>query len=247
MATPAKKNTEAPRSDGNLSIWDRVEKTNPEYTKAFNRTGFKGTATNPTWIMKRATEIFGPAGIGWGWEILNEDYREGHEILPGLHAVIHVIRVQVWYRHPDTDEVGKIIHYGQTTFVGKYQSGPYTDEEAPKKSLTDAIGKALVSLGFSADIHMGLYDDNKYVNDVRKEFKETGAEKREPDELEKEVNDFVAKFEAASTIEELDAARMEAILTYKKCEADRPILARQMKMVLMNRRAAIGIQLEKKE
>ena len=42
--------------------------------------------------------------------------------------------------------------------------GPFTDEEAPKKSLTDALSKAMSWLGFAADIHLGRWDDNKYVN-----------------------------------------------------------------------------------
>ena len=43
---------------------------------------------------------------------------------------------------------GEVTHFGQTTFVGANKHGLFTDEEAPKKSLTDATNKALSMLGF---------------------------------------------------------------------------------------------------
>jgi hypothetical protein len=48
---------------------------------------------------------------------------------------------------------------------------PFTDEDAPKKSVTDALVKALSMIGFAGDIFMGRYDDSKYVNDLRAEAK----------------------------------------------------------------------------
>ncbi|WP_434771820.1 hypothetical protein [Pseudomonas entomophila] len=44
-----------------------------------------------------------------------------------------------------------------------------TDGEAPKKSLTDAIKKALSMLSFSADVFLGLFDDNAYVQQRQEE------------------------------------------------------------------------------
>ena len=45
----------------------------------------------------------------------------------------------------------------------------FHDEEAPKKSITDAMTKCLSLLGFAAEIHLGLYDDNKYASDRQRE------------------------------------------------------------------------------
>ncbi|MEW4957276.1 hypothetical protein ABVW88_12095, partial [Enterobacter cloacae subsp. cloacae] len=47
---------------------------------------------------------------------------------------------------------------------------PICDGEATKKSLTDATKKALSSLGFSADIFMGLYDNPEYRQKNKEEF-----------------------------------------------------------------------------
>jgi hypothetical protein len=100
---------------------------------------------------------------------------------------IHFVRIHLNYPIFAKNDLGQNIHtgtgtvehFGQTTFVGKNKNGYFTDEEAPKKSLTDAIGKALSMLGFSADIYLGLFDDNKYVNDRKAEAAKAGAPKAE--------------------------------------------------------------------
>lgn len=142
-----------------LELWEKVCKTDPDYTKAFSRAGgFSGTAINATYLIRKATELWGPLGGKWGFKI------EDSSFVPGANGdVIHVL--QIWFRHPE----GDFQTFGQTTFVGKNKNGSFTDEEAPKKSLTDALTKALSMLGFSADVHLGLFDDNKYVNDRRRE------------------------------------------------------------------------------
>jgi len=156
----------------NFEIWDKVRTPDPKYTKEFNRGGgFKGTATNTQYIIQQATEVFGPNGIGWGLEITQEQYVDGCWIDDRNRETIHTIRGHVWYMLDGT-KYQTSEQYGQTTFVGKNKYGPYTDEEAPKKSITDMMLKCLSLLGFSADIFMGLWDDNKYVSDVRKKFGE---------------------------------------------------------------------------
>jgi hypothetical protein len=46
------------------------------------------------------------------------------------------------------------------------------DSDASKKATTDAITKLLSQLGFSADVFLGKYDDQKYVEALREEFTE---------------------------------------------------------------------------
>lgn len=147
-----------------LAIWNAVEQTDPDYTKSFNRGGgFKGTSTNATYLAKKATNQFGPIGIGWGYNVIDETYQPGQD-----KDVIHVVRIKLWYEW--NGKRGEVEHFGQTQFVGKNKNGYFTDEEAPKKSLTDAVSKCLSLLGFAADIHLGMYDDNRYVNDLKRNF-----------------------------------------------------------------------------
>ena len=52
-----------------------------------------------------------------------------------------------------------------TEVVSRDKRGIVTDSEFAKKSLTDALTKAASWLGFSADIHLGKFDDVRYVQE----------------------------------------------------------------------------------
>jgi len=181
MSHQAATDAQASASQGtsNIALWEIVQATDPKYTKDFTRRdGFSGTAINATYQAKKATEAFGPMGLGWGVKILDERYIEGAHM--GWNAQgsdlgpekIHVVRIELWYRW--NGERGAIEHFGQTKFVGCTANGVFTDEEAPKKSVTEATSKCLSLLGFGADVYMGLYDDSKYVSAVREHFAESG-------------------------------------------------------------------------
>jgi len=158
------------RTDLNMDIWNKATPIDPKKTKQFTRGGgFKGTSINATYLFMRATEVFGPIGHGWGFSVLEEKMIEGAPLVwkdVRFREVVHTIRIRFWYTTGEDapDEAASFEGIGQTTMVGLNKNGPYTDEEAPKKSLTDAITKALSMLGFASEIHMGLWDDNKYVN-----------------------------------------------------------------------------------
>lgn len=148
----------------NLELWNAVFKTDPSATKSFKRAGgFGGTAIKPFWLIKRATEQFGPIGQGWGWDV-NED-----RIEDGADGVkIWFSSVTVWYVcESGRAKVGP--QWGATEFVQKRSGGFFTDEEAGKKSVTDAITKCLSYIGFAGDVHMGQFDDSKYVDERKRE------------------------------------------------------------------------------
>lgn len=166
-----------PFGEGCSEIWDKVFSTDPAYTRSFSRKGgFSGTAITPTYLAMKATKIFGPMGIGWGMDILQEDFLEGAPLGWDPNGnfwgreIIHRLKVKLWYvvkSNSGESQKGEIVHFGQTTFVGKTQHGIFTDEEAPKKSLTDGMSKCLSLLGFGADVHMNLFSDVKYVEGLQ--------------------------------------------------------------------------------
>jgi hypothetical protein len=136
----------------NMEIWNRVCETDPNHTKKVNsRGGF--TAIDAMYQIQTATEAFGPAGKGWGWYT-------GEPIYPGNGTV--VIKVTLW--HGDTDN--SIEQYGQKS-LGRDDR---PDEDAYKKCVTDGITKCLSYLGFNADVFLGKFDDNKYVQDMTRKF-----------------------------------------------------------------------------
>lgn len=150
----------------NLEIWNKVQETDPKFTKKDHIGVNKGfTSINGVYIFKKATEIFGSVGIGWGYDILEERYDDAGTFTLKEGGLItaknHTLKVELWYKL--NDKIGKIINYGHTKYLYKSKYGYSVDEEAPKKSLTDALKKCLSMLGFSADIFMGQFDDPEYL------------------------------------------------------------------------------------
>jgi hypothetical protein len=168
MTTTTTKKTAA-KAANPLLLWDSVQKTDPAYTKTFNR-GYRGTQVTPHYLIRKATELFGPVGIGWGWTIVDSQYLPAHQISEHDRAERHVVQVEVWYRWQG--ERGTVTAYGSTWVTTKTSRGVTTDEDAEKKSQTDALTKALSYLGFAADVHLGMYDDAKYVHGLQAEFSE---------------------------------------------------------------------------
>ena len=214
----------------NIDLWQAVEKTDPAYTKQFSRGGgFKGTATNATYLAHKATEQFGPCGIGWGMTVLDEQIIQGapfllNDVVIG-HEAIHKVRAQLWYVRDGVR--GVVEQFGQTQIVGKNKNGYYTDEEAPKKSLTDAMSKCLSLLGFSADIHLGLYDDNKYLTALKEEFAPRVTEGQAAtlrdwlEETKADAKGFLAYF-GAESVDAFPAGKFDAavkMLEAKKAKA----------------------------
>ncbi len=176
-------------SRDNLKIWRSVMRTDPRYTKDLAGAGFDGTSINAEYMIMRATEIFGPVGTGWGFEVIEDRmipgapmseaiYEDkkfiGNRILRDGDGTLiteqnHSIKIKFWYAI-EGDIRGEVEAYGATKYLYKSSRGITCDGEAQKKSLTDAIKKALSLLGFSADVWLGLYDQAEYKQENAIEF-----------------------------------------------------------------------------
>lgn len=200
----------------NLALWHQVEKTDPAHVKAITGKSYKGTSPKPHWIVMRATETFGPVGIGWGFTV-EERVERGALLSEGFYEQMHIAKVKVWFKW--NGERGEVEHIGGTTFSGRYASGKvFTDEDAPKKSVTDALVKALSMIGFAGDIFMGRYDDSKYVQEVRQEFAEEKTDNEEPpkkEEPSKPVSSAEQKRGLAAI--DVDLLDCKTILDVDKC------------------------------
>ena len=182
----------------NMSIWDFAQETDPKFTKKDHIGSNKGfTSINGVYIFKKATEIFGSVGIGWGYNILEERYDDGEPFivkdLGTITAKNHTLKIELWYK--DNDQVGKVVNYGHTKYLYRSKYGCTVDEEAPKKSLTDAIKKCLSMLGFAADIFMGQFDDPEYLKGLEEKSELEHADDKDAVRLKqiKEHQDWVAK------------------------------------------------------
>lgn len=121
---------------------------------------------NPMWRMKRMTEIFGPVGFGWRYEIerqWTETY--GAEVKCFCNVLLFV-------RDPETKEwSAPIPGNGGSAIVSKEKSGPYVNDEAYKMALTDALSIAMKPLGIGGNIWYGPkatgHNESKYEEGTR--------------------------------------------------------------------------------
>lgn len=185
----------------NLTLWNAVEKTPESQTKKITGKQYSGTSPKPHYLVWKATETFGPIGIGWGFKILSERVEEG-----AGGERLHVAHVRVWYEW--NGKRGEVEHIGGTAFCGTRSSGkPFTDEDAPKKSVTDALIKALSMIGFAGDIFMGRYDDSKYIQELREEERQTTQPPAKPEQtLDQWANDVAARLQRQADKESLNKA-----------------------------------------
>jgi hypothetical protein len=202
-------------SNINMRIWDQVDKTDTRFTKNAEVGGQQITSLNGTAMIMKATEVFGPAGIGFGWSVAEERFDKGAEMFSGEgdkrvslgHELNHTIKITFWFVLDG--QRGEIEQYGCTRYLYKSKYGTTTDGEAPKKSLTDAIKKSLSMLGFSADVFLGMFDDQNYVQQLQAEQAIELAEDREA-EIERQkqerldyIKSVVETMQGAQSLHEL--------------------------------------------
>lgn len=177
----------SPAQIDNMSVWENVRGVDRKYTKPITGKSYKGDSVNPTYMVMRITEVLGPIGINWGYEVVSSEIHEGavmervpveeHVVMrdtaPGepprahskttrfelLREKWHICRIRMWRRGPD-GSVSHWEHSGGTVMFTKFNSGKLNfDEDAEKKSITDALNKCLSQLGVCADVFLGLFDD----------------------------------------------------------------------------------------
>jgi len=144
--------------ENNKALWDAAFVTDPKAVKPITGKSYKGDSPKPYYLIERATELFGPIGIGWGVTVKSEQFVN----MPGEN-VLHVATVAVWYvwegKRSETFEQMGGTKACYPTAAGKLM----IDEDAGKKSVTDGMVKCLSMIGFAGDIFSGLWNDSKYV------------------------------------------------------------------------------------
>lgn len=141
-----------------MEIWQQLEKTADEAKKPIEAGRLKGfTDINPCWRMKRLTEVFGPCGIGWKYEIVNA------QVIPGANDEVAAFVDILLYYKKDGEWSEGVPGLGGSMFVAKERSGMHTSDECFKMALSDAIGTACKALGMSADIYFSK-DRSKYTD-----------------------------------------------------------------------------------
>jgi len=154
----------------NLELWNSVCKTNPDHTKKVKQPGRQITAVDPYRQIMNATEKFGPVGKGWGWSVVKVEQLSTNEV---------GVLVRMWHEMPEM----YFEQWGQSSLYMDRKE-EMKDKDCFKKATTDGITKCLSFLGFNADIFLGKYDDNKYVQEMKKEFSEDPKEMTKEDRIQ---------------------------------------------------------------
>jgi hypothetical protein len=146
----------------NLFIWDEYQATDPNYTKqGVKVSGQIRVCADAQYKKRQITKAFGPMGKGWGVIADSEKYERVNypqdTVLLSYSATVFYLLDGEKYFFP----IAAAIKEAQITDKGKGYLK--IDDEAVKKVRTDALTKGFTDLGFCADIHMGMFDDNTYV------------------------------------------------------------------------------------
>jgi len=155
----------------NLKLWDSVEKTDLTFAKHVKQRGGY-TSISPQYQLKTATDKFGPYGKGFG---LSES-KFNMSIYEFEGVVIHEA---VFFYMLDGEKVEFPISNAIQAAKGRGES-KYVDVDFAKKVETNTISKALSKIGFNADVYMGMFEDEDYLNDLGNEQRvEKAANKEE--------------------------------------------------------------------
>lgn len=168
-----------------MHLWEQVEETDPDNTRDVKYGARKFTTVDAYAQIKRATELWGPMGFKWGVTT---------EILESSTSIVMKVKL----RYPD----GELEAFGGSRG---------NDGDAYKSAMTDGLTKALSYLGFNADVFLGKFDDNKYVNDLKakkaESVKAQNNEAIEKGEVNQELMGDVQ--EALNALYELNPARAD--------------------------------------
>ena len=135
----------------NMKLWNSSNKTDPKYVKQVSF-GRKFSAIDAHSQIMKMTELFGPVGEGWSYECEHS-----------FHDNFAVCDVAVW--HGERANI-----FGPVRGLAEIKSAKgRIDHDASKKAMTDALTKALSHLGLNADVFLGMFDSNKYVQQREKE------------------------------------------------------------------------------
>lgn len=143
----------------NLAIYEQARAVPAEAKKSIAAGRLKGmTDINPMWRIKKLTELFGPCGVGWWYEITDK-HLAADDLTKQVAAFVDIM---LYYVDPESGHSSHgIPGTGGASFVAQERNGPYMSDECYKMALTDAISVAAKALGIGADVYWEK-DRSKY-------------------------------------------------------------------------------------
>lgn len=174
-----------------MELWNKVKRPPESALKTIVGGRLKGmTDIKPQWRYQAMTEIFGPCGTGWSFEIV----RLWSETSPD-GSIMAFAHIHLFYKLDG--QMNCVPGVGGSGLVQKEKDGLRANDEAYKMAVTDAVSTAMKMLGVAADVHFGQWDGSKY-KDEPKEIKKAEVDKESSDKIYacKSIPELQAVFEA---------------------------------------------------
>lgn len=138
----------------NMEIYEYARSV-PDYAKKPISGGRLNGKTDirPQWRTQVLTEMFGPCGFGWKYEIVSQrtEPGEGKEVKAFVDVNLYVKWGDEWS--------AAIPGIGGNSYI---DNKGYVNDECYKMALTDALSVACKALGIGADVYMGA-ERTKYT------------------------------------------------------------------------------------
>lgn len=196
----------------NLNIWSQVEKTDLSYAKKVNQRGGY-TAISPQYQLKQATKVFGSYGKGFGLSESDFDM----SLFESLGVVMH--KAKFFYvtggervEFPISNAIQATVGAGDKKRV---------DVDFAKKVETNTVSKALSKLGFNADVFMGMFEDNQYIQELNNELAIQKSEDKEQEVIKqaREYDEWKLKeLESYQHLNSLNALQNAFTAHVRKCK-----------------------------
>jgi len=151
------------------------------------------TDINPMWRIKALTELFGPVGIGWYYDITDKTLREGAN-----GEIACFVDINLFYKEGE-DWSKPVPGTGGSMYISKEKNGLYTDDDCFKKALTDAISVAAKAIGIGGKVYFEK-DPTKYTGKGNGKDENQSKKPHDPD-------DFTAALDAIKDLENMWAKK----------------------------------------
>ena len=186
-----------------LELWELVKHVDEKATRQANVDGNSQTSINTLYPIKQFTKAMGPIGQLWKYDIDSERLENTKPMMikPGeylrdgenmLWEQTHTLMINFYVRYDVNQEFQKFQHFGHTKYRYVTNAGKImVDHEYAKKSLSDALKKALTLFGVCADVYGGEFDDREYKESVQAKLAMDKADES-VEEMERQRQELIA-------------------------------------------------------
>jgi hypothetical protein len=179
-----------------MDYWNALCRPPKEALRKIEAGRLKGKSDiSPQWRIKAMTELFGPCGSGWKYEV--------KEFWPVDTAPekMAFCQIDLYYKTAEgwSDPIPGV---GGSMLTAQERNGLHNSDEAYKMAMTDALSVAMKALGVAADIYEGKWDGSKY-----KDSPPIG-------ETLETVEQTAEKLKNAGTMADLQKAWVDAVKTW---------------------------------